>query len=680
MKTKLFSIILAFVSIGMIAQIDRTKQPKSGASPVIKLKTPVSFELKNGLKVLIVENHKLPTVTISMSLDNKPFALGNKKGVKSLLGGLLGAGSTNMSKTEFDEEIDFLGASIGFSSQSGYMTTLTKHLPKVLDMFADSALNPLFSQDEFDKLMKQNIEGIKSGVNSVKAIASRNQSFLTYGSNHPFGEFDTEEKMSKITLADVKDYYAKYFLPNNAYMVITGDVNPKKIKKQIKKLFKKWKKADLEITSLPVVNDVAKTEINFINMANAVQSEIAVINTVTLKKGDSDYFAALLANKILGGGGTARLFMNLREDKAFTYGAYSSLGASRYISRFKASASVRNEVTDSAVVAFLEEIKNIRDLKVSEEELKNAKAEYLGKFIMATEEPSVTAGYALDIKINNLPADYYEKYIENINAVTVEQIQAVANKYIKADNLRIVIVGKGSDVVNGLETLPYEIKYFDKKGNPIEKPVFSLDIPEGVTVETIMDASLKAMDPSSKVKSISYKYKAEMQGQVLELDMKTKAPNKLSVSMSMMGMVMSKQVFNGTIGYNEAQGQNIPFTQEQLDEYLASSFPFNEISYKKTATLSSFEMLDGKKVYLVKTKKTKTVFYDSETFFKVKEVEVQKGPGGQEMETIVMYSDYKEVDGVMIPHTYKMFFGPQEINFELVSATINAKIEDKVFE
>ena len=198
---------------------------------------------------------------------------------------------------------------------------------------ADGVMNSKFTQEEFDKEVQITLDGLKSDEKNVTSAARRVENVLTYGKNHPFGEFTSKESVEKITLQDVKNNYATYYKPNNAYLVIEGDINPKKIKKLVKSLFSDWKKGEIPGYTMPETKSVAATEINFVNMDNAVQSEIAVINNIDLTLGDKDYYAALIANNILGGGGTARLFMNLREDKGYTYGSYSRLSQSRYAGR-----------------------------------------------------------------------------------------------------------------------------------------------------------------------------------------------------------------------------------------------------------------------------------------------------------------------------------------------------------
>lgn len=467
--------ILLLVSLYSTAQtIDRSMQPKPGPAPKIILETPYEFELKNGLKVLVVTNKKLPRVAYNLTIDNKPFAEGDKKGISYLLGSILGNGTTTIAKDTFNEEIDFLGARLNFKSNGASASGLSKYSGRILELLADATIQPLLTEEQFKKEKEKAIENLKIAAKSVEEVAYRVSNALSLGKKHPFGEFITEETLSNSTFNNVKAYYRNNFIPNNAYLVVVGDVDLKTIKKQIKKYFTKWERsADISYTIPPVKNDVQYTQINFVDMPNTVQSNIKFINNITLKMNDPDYFAALIANKIFGGGFNGYLNMNLREKHGFTYGAYSSISPSRYgASQFTAGAKVRNQVTDSTVVEMLKEIKRIRTENVTYKELHNAKAKYVGDFVLALEKPETVAQYALNTKLNNLPNDFYTTYLKKINAVTIEDVKRIANTYFKINNGRIVIVGKGSDVLPNLEKSGIPIKYFDNYANPIDKPKF----------------------------------------------------------------------------------------------------------------------------------------------------------------------------------------------------------------
>ena len=659
-------------------------QPKSGPAPTININKPQSFVLKNGLKVLVVENHKLPRVSFNLTLDNPPYAEGTKKGVSDILSSMIGNGTQNISKNAFNEEIDFLGANINFWDSGASANGLSRYSKRILELMADGALNPLFVQEEFDKEKAKLIEGLKSNEKSVTAIAGRVENVLTFGKEHYKGEFTSEETLNNVTLNDVILNYNTYFAPGNAYLVIVGDVNFKEVKKEVERLFGKWKKATAPQLSYSNPKDVQYSQINFIDMPNAVQSEIALVNLSNLKMTDKEYFAALLANQILGGGGEGRLFLNLREKHGWTYGAYSSIGSGKYINKFRSGSSVRNAVTDSAVVEVFNELKRIRTELVSEEDLKNAKAKYIGNFVMQIEKPSTIASYALNKETQGLPDDFYENYIKNINAVTAEDIKNAANKFFLADQTRVVIVGKAADVLPGLEAMSKREKlpifYFDKYGNPTEKPEVKKPVPAGVTVQTVLNDYIKAIGGEKAVKNVktlAVLSSGTVQGTPLELVVKT-APKKLGVEMKAMGMVMMKQVVNEKEAYMVQQGQRKDFTGDDLKDMQADATTFKELALltDKDVTLTGIENINGADAYAIKNGKS-TLYYDVKTGFKVAEAkDIEQG--GQKMTQTTYYQDYKDVKGLKFPYKTIMNVGI-EIELTTSEVKINEGVTDADF-
>lgn len=682
MKKFIYIAASLFLTITMQAQ-DRP-QPKAGPAPTININKPQSFVLKNGLKVLVVENHKLPRVSFNLTLDNPPYAEGTKKGVSDILGSMIGNGTQNISKNAFNEEIDFLGANINFWDSGASANGLSRYSKRILELMADGALNPLFVQEEFDKEKAKLIEGLKSNEKSVTAIAGRVENVLTFGKEHYKGEFTSEETLNNVTLNDVVLNYNTYFAPGNAYLVIVGDVNFKEVKKEVERLFGKWKKATAPQLSYSNPKDVQYSQINFIDMPNAVQSEIALVNLSNLKMTDKEYFAALLANQVLGGGGEGRLFLNLREKHGWTYGAYSSIGSGKYINKFRSGSSVRNAVTDSAVVEVFNELKRIRTELVSEEDLKNAKAKYIGNFVMQIEKPSTIASYALNKETQGLPDDFYENYIKNINAVTAEDIKNAANKFFLADQTRVVIVGKAADVLPGLEAMSKREKlpifYFDKYGNPTEKPEVKKPVPAGVTAQTVLNDYIKAIGGEKAVKNVktlAVLSSGTVQGTPLELVVKT-APKKLGVEMKAMGMVMMKQVVNEKEAYMVQQGQRKDFTGDDLKDMQADAATFKELALltDKDVTLTGIENINGADAYAIKNGKS-TLYYDVKTGFKVAEAkDVEQG--GQKMTQTTYYQDYKDVKGLKFPYKTIMNVG---IEIELITSEvkINEGVADADF-
>ncbi|WP_339833301.1 pitrilysin family protein [uncultured Flavobacterium sp.] len=680
MKKLLYIVTSLFFMTTLTAQ-DRP-MPKSGPAPSINIKKPESFNLKNGLKVLVVENSKLPRVSYTLTIDNTPYAEGSKKGVDDMLSAMIGNETEKTSKEAFNEEIDFLGANINFSSSGARASGLSKYSERILELMAEGSLEPKFSQEEFDKEKSKMIENLKSDEKNVTANARRVENILVYGKNHPRGEYVSEETLNNVSLEDVKLNYDTNFVPENAYLVIIGDVKLKDIKKQVEKAFKGWKKATAPQLTFTEPTDLQYSQINFIDMSNAVQSEIAVINTSNLKMTDKEYYAALLANQILGGGGEGRLFLNLREKHGWTYGSYSSIGSGKYTSKFRAGASVRNSVTDSAIAEILNEVKRMRMDLVSDEDLRNAKAKYVGNFVMQIEKPETVAFYALNKETQNLPDDFYEKYIKNINAVTAEDIKAAANKYFLADNLRIVVVGKAADVVPGLEKSGIPVMYFDRFGNKVDKPVIKKEIPKGVTAKTVLENYINAIGGEKALKAVKSTViisKATVQGQELQLTAKTTSDNKMSSEMSMSGMTVMKMVVTEKGAYANQQGQRKDFEGEKLKEMQAMAYTFPELllANNKDVVLKGVETINGSDAYALTIGK-KTMMYDVKSGLKVAE-SVEQEQGGQTMTQVTNFNDYKEVKGIKFPYNVVMNVG-MELEFVTQDVKINEGVTAKDFE
>lgn len=689
MKTKFYTILaFLFVTVSITAQIDRSQQPKPGPAPKISLEKPTEYELKNGLKILIVENHKLPRVSYNLTIDRDPIIEGDKAGVTSLLGSMLGNGTTNISKDDFNEEVDFLGARLSFGFSGGFASSLTKYSDRILQLLADAAMNPLLTSEEFDKEKDKLLEGLKSQAKSVDAVAGRVGGALAYGTEHPYGEFVTEETVNNVSFDDIQSYFTKYFGPNDAYLVVIGDVNTKEMYKRIKKYFGKWKKASDISSFVPEANqNVEALEINFVDMPNAVQSNISITSNVKLKMSDPDYHAVLIANKIFGGGFNSYLNMNLREANGWTYGARSSVGTDKYISRFSAGAAVRNAVTDSAIVETIKEIKRFQSEPVEASALANAKAKYVGDFVLALERPSTIAQYAISTKINELPEDFYATYLEKINAVSIEDVQRVANKYFTADNARFIVVGKGSEVVANLEKLGIPINYFDKYANPVDKPEFSKPIPEGVTASSVMASYIEAIGGNAAVESVQtmlFNAEVTIEGAPFKPTavIKSMAPNKSSMEMSIAGMgTIMKQKFDGTTGYAEQQGMKQPMSEEDVAEQASQKGLFPEAHYTADEIeLMSLSDLDGTDVYKIKVKGVSESFryYDANSGLLLRE-EATEEAQGQSVTTITVHSDYRAVDGVMIPFGRKITAGPQVFGFNASEVVVNSGVTEADF-
>ncbi|GAA4208774.1 hypothetical protein GCM10022289_33140 [Pedobacter jeongneungensis] len=690
---KLF--IIAAVSLlaqGISAQtIDRSHKPKPGPAPIITIGDPVIYKLSNGITVLVVENHKLPKVSASYSIDAGPITEGAKAGVVSLMGNMLNEGTTTKTKAQFDEAVDQLGADVSASANGGSASALTRYFPQAFALMSESIRKPAFPAESFEKLKSQTITGLKSSEKSAKAISARVVNALAYGKNHPMGEFETETSLNAITLADVKTAYQKYITPSRGYLTFVGDIKPEAAKALAEKAFGDWKGTALSLPVLTKVANPAKTEVDVINVSNAVQSEITVMNLIDLPMSNPDYFPVLLANQILGGGSESRLFNNLREKHGFTYGAYSSTGSGRFQSKFSANAAVRNEKVDSAVVEFLNEINTIRTTKVTADELQNAKNLFNGSFALGLENPARTAAFASNILINGLPKDFYRTYLQKVNAVTTDDILRVAKKYYNHDNTRIVIVGKGEAFIPGLLRANFIPKVFDNYANPVKPLDVTLSPPPPVPAQIISNyiKAIGGAEAIKKITSLQQTGEMEIQGQKLTVNIKNMAPNLSSMEMLMGGQTAVKQVYNGKTGYSMQMGQKAELTGDDLAEkkddkgygsqlyYATDGTKIESAGTAKVGTADAFKLNitspSGKK---------KTEYYDTKSGLLLKE-ESTSTKGTVEVSQSTEYSNYKKVGDVLFPFNLAQSVstaqGSQEFSIVIKDIKVNPQLKAEDF-
>ncbi|CAM2971679.1 insulinase family protein [Chryseobacterium flavum] len=668
MKKQFTYIAAAFLFAGMLTaqKTDLNAMPKPGPTPAINIAQPKTFQLSNGLTVMVVENNKLPRVNATLSMDRPPYYEGNVAGVSQIMAEQLENGTTNLSKDDFNKKVDFLGANLNFTSNGASANSLSKYFPEVLHLMADAIVNPKFSAEEIQNSKERTIEGLKADEKNASSIAARVSNALMYGKNTSRGEFETVESITKIQLADVQNIYNKYYTPDNAYLVIVGDVKSDQIKPLIEKAFGGWKKSNTKYAALEPATNLSKTEINVVDVPSAVQSVVSVSNLNTLKMKDPGYFPATIANYILGGGGEARLFMNLREKNGFTYGAYSDMTASKYSPEFSAETSVRNEVTDKAVKELMNELNAISTVKP--EELENAKAKLKGAFIMSLEKPETIARFALNQKVQDLPSDFYTNYLKSIDKVTATDVSNAVKATILPNQSRIFIAGKASDISEGLEKLGYPVKYFDKEANPVAKPTVQ-KVDANITISSIADKYINAIGGLSavqKVTSITTDATTKVQGMDMTMKLIQAKGGKMAMDMKMMGNTIQKIIFDGKDGYIEAQGKKMPLSDKQKAS-MAEPELFPELTFAKSADfkLAGIEKYNNEDSYVVKGAK-QTYYYSVKTGLKTGELKT--GEGGV---IPTSFADYKDVSGVKLPFTIIQNMGGMEINMTVQSYLLN---------
>ncbi|MDO9274371.1 MAG: insulinase family protein, partial [Lutibacter sp.] len=344
-------------------------------------------------------------------------------------------------------------------------------------------------------------------------------------------------------------------------------------------------------------------------------------------------------------------------------------------------ASVRNMVTDSSVVEFMKEIKTFRDTKVTDEELNNAKAAYIGSFVMALENPSTVASYALNIVTKKLPENFYETYLQKINAVTVDDVQRVAQKYFSTDNARIVIVGKALDALPNLEKLPYKINYFDKESNAASKPEMSKPLPNGITKQIVIDNFFNAIGGAAKVKALKstlVSYEANAMGSVIVTTEK-RTSEKYANETSMGGNVVAKITMSKEGVFRNKQPLPAPMASEMT--YTIGTFLEMGLLNNESSKLTGIEIVDGKDAYVISTKGeivSSSVYFEVESGLKVKELQVMTMQG-QTQNQESSFSNYQEFNGIKFPGTKTSNFGPQTVEFKLIGAKVNEGVSDADF-
>lgn len=661
-----FVLSLLIATVGF-AQVNRSQFPTSGPAPEIKIGEAETFTLENGLKVFVVKNTKLPRVSFTLVLERDPILEGDKAGMTSFVGEMMTAGTTNRTKDQLDEEIDFVGASLSASATSMFASSLKKHQGKVLELMADVLFNPVFPQGELDKLKKQALTGLAQSKDNPDAISGRLTSALVYGKNHPYGEVSTEATINNVTVEDVKAYYQTYFKPNIAYLAIVGDMDKAEAEVVVKKYFANWKTGKVPTFTYPVPQRQAKNTVALVDRSTSVQTVIDIAQPLEMKIGDTDYISSRVLNQILGGGSSSRLFMNLREDKGYTYGAYSSIGADKLIASFSANASVRTEVTDSAVYEFMNEIVNLVEKGVTEEELVKAKSSLAGSFGRSLESPATIANFALNTVRYNLPKDYYATYLQKMNALTVEDINATAKRLIDPTKLYVTVVGNGAEIKEKLAQFGEVVEY-DNMGF-VAKKIEMADA--SMTADKVIENYISAIGGSEKasaIKAAKVTMSANVMGTALGLSFVYDDANmRFSQKTSIAGNVMQSSVLKDGKGTVSAQGQTIEMTSDQIDAGKLSSFFLPELyfgSMSYTLALDGIKDVEGTQAYKVivtSPSGASTInYYAVESGLKIKNENAQAGD--------TYYSDYQERNGVLIPMAYT-------IKSPMIPVPLEAKVE-----
>lgn len=476
-------------------QPEPAMQAPPPAMPLEPIEFPGFFEttLPNGMQLIVIENHAQPVVTASLFVkagDARDAA--DHAGLAAMTAELLTKGAGNRSAQQIAETIEGAGGSLNAGAGADWTsvstTALSDRLPLLLEVMSDVALRPAFPEDELNTQRQRALSGLQVELGQPGPIADRRFVREIYG-DHPYALRPLPETLANITREDLERFHRANFTPGNAVMIVSGDVTPQRAEELARRHFGSWSGGAVAEGSFAELPAEDATQISLVHRPGSAQSNI-IVGHVGIRPDNPDYFALQVLNKILGGGSDSRLFQVLREQKSWTYGAYSQFTRPKDVGYFQASAEVRTSVTDSALVELMSQLRTIRDEAVSTEELEAAKSFLAGSFPLRLQTPGQIASQVAQIRLLGLPIEDLTEYREKINAVTAADLQRVAQEYVRPGRATIVVVGDATKVLEPLEAANIApIELYDVEGNPLDRTALEVKASE----QTFSTSALEPM-------------------------------------------------------------------------------------------------------------------------------------------------------------------------------------------
>ncbi len=455
-------------SVSKVVRLNRA--PVSKEILKVKLPRPVVSKLPNGLTLLVLEQHKLPTVAFSLWIESG--AMTDPKdmpGLASFTADMLREGTIHRSSSQLASDVDNIGASLNAFAQFGSNTTqisasgLAPNTDRLLDLLSDAALNPTFPQDELDKYKKRQLADLEQQRSEPGFLAQEKFRQALYRSFPASVTSATPDSVGRVTPADLKTFHDDYYVPNNAILGVVGDVKSDEIKELVNKYLGDWKSRSLEKEKFGEVPPATPFKIYLVDRPGSVQTNI-VAGDYGARRVDADFVPLTVMNRVLGGGPQARLFLNLREVHGYTYGAYSRVGDDKYREAWAANTEVRTPVTDGSMHELMNEFNRIRSEKVPESELDEARHAIVAGFALSLEQPQTLLRYWMLVQSYGLPQDYWDRYPVEVAQVSQDAVQTAARKYVDLDHLQVVCVGDRKQIEDVLKKYgPVEIYDADGK-------------------------------------------------------------------------------------------------------------------------------------------------------------------------------------------------------------------------
>jgi len=684
MKNIIIFLIFLFFLSSIQAQIKDNKAPLPGPAPEVNLGKYESFELENGLKVSVVENHELPQVSFYLIVNRPPLMQGNQAGYIEAAGRLIGTKTKTRTQNQIDSTLDFLGAKLKTFPGGVFATTLKNNENEVLSIMSDIVMNSIFTQKKLISVKERMKLEFENRKDNPQTIINTVSDVVDYGRDFPYGVHPTNETLDNITLKKCEEYYSTYFRPNISYLAIVGDITGNEAKSLIEKYFGSWKKGKIPEFKYKIPQQPDLTRVILVDRPNSTRADINITYPVILKVGSDDVIKSAVMNTILGGE-NFRLFKDLTEEHNYAYGVFSNLSPDEYAGNFTITTSVKNYAADSAVSQILYEMKKIREDTVSENELFKAKNYLIGNFALALQQPQTVAAFIINLDRYHIRDNYYANYLKNISAVNKHDVQYEAEKYIKPDNANIVVVGNADKISEGLKKFG-TVSLYDKSGNNIKG--ISIEIPKGLTGKLVIENYIKALGGKrnlEKVKDRTTIMTGNLRGRKMTMTVYQKEPDKMKQEI-IAGSLKQIVYFDGTRGVMKVADKTLDIKGQELEKLkyesmlgLLTHIDSLGIKFK----LEGAEIVEGKKAYkvaMILPSCTKWFqYYNADTWLKLKESENIKVPRGTFTEETYL-GNYKEVDGVKYPFALKQSVGSQELNLTVDSIKVNTGLSNSLFE
>ena len=455
-----------------MTQTSRKTVPSPLEAVPFNISNPFVTTLDNGLKVVVFPDKRLPLVSYRLAfLSGDADDPREMAGITSAMASMLSEGTANYSSRELAEKIERLGASLSANSSEDFLviagSSLSIYSTEILSLIAEVTFRATFPEAELDLYKRNTIENLKFQRSQPGFLANEQVARILYG-EHPYSRISpTAEEVDKLDRGTMAEFYAERLLPNNAILIAVGDIVQDEFMAEVQDLFGGWQSGDADKTAFSNPPSRSGRSLTIVDRPGSAQSNI-VLSNLAFERNHPDYFAALVMNQILGAGASSRVFMNLREEKGYTYGAYTRLDAKRHAGDFEATAEVRTQVTGDSLKEFFYELERIRTDRVSDAELMDAKNFLTGVFPIRAETQEGLTNLIVNQQLYNLPDDYLQTYRDNIEAVTPDGVQRVAQKYIRPDEVAIVIVGDAAEVIPQAKTYSDNIEIFDTEGHKMD--------------------------------------------------------------------------------------------------------------------------------------------------------------------------------------------------------------------